>query len=356
MFTVIGVSMILLAFMILFIRGSGREVWILRAVVLVFIAWQFLLYACPYFASVPSGSVGVKTVFGKVQKDATLSDGLHFVMPWEKVIQLDLRTQKYSTAIVVRSKDQQKVTMKLSVNYTINPEKVLDVVEQLVEDGDTTVFDEQTPDSFGKSIPDELGRAHGDIIKKVLIPMLYEVTNKCVANHGIAQIMGKRAEIRDDFLASLRDLIAKDKYGFLLISDVLIDDIDFSDKYEQAIIAKTSVVQQIQQTEYELQAAEAKAEKLRQEGIGVKNAAIATANGVAAAKRSEGENTAKSTIAKATAQAEGYIKLAESYSPTILALEVLEKWDGKFPTVSIDLSGDGASGQPLLLLPQATSK
>ncbi len=366
MFTTLGLSAIFLAFITLFVNSNKFEAWLLRGAVLGIVVFMLLLNVSPYYVSVPSGCVGVQTTFGKVMKENSLSDGWYILPAWRDVVKLDLRTQKYSTAITVRSKDQQKVVMKLSVNYAINPERVIDVVEHLIEDGDTTILDEHHPDEyhqsdFGKSVPEEVGKSHGDIINKVLIPMLYEVVNKGVANYGIAQIMGKRATIRDEFLMSLRNEIEQDKYGFLIISDILIDDIDFSDKYEKAIIAKASVVQQIQQTEYDQKAAEASAEKKRQEGIGVKNVEIEKANGIATAKLSEGENTAKSIIAKATAQAEGYEKLAESYTSTILALDVLEKWDGKLPTVSIDVSGGNGSAsanptqsgqQPILILPQ----
>jgi regulator of protease activity HflC (stomatin/prohibitin superfamily) len=301
------------------------------------------------FVRVPSGYIGVQIQFGKVLTENMLPAGFHIVPPWRHVINLDLRVQKYSTEITVRTKDQQKVALKLSVNYAINHEKVANVVEELIDVDFAAEAFEYNP-QFNHTIVDDLGKSHNDIIKKVLVPMLYEVTNKNVASYGIAKIMEMRDKIRDEFVESLTNEIEEDRNLFLLISDVLIDDIDFSDKYDAAIKDKANVVQKIQQTEYELEAAEAQAERKRQEGIGIKNAALQQAKGNAAAKLSEGENKAKSILVQAEAQAEGYRKLAESYTSGILALEVLNNWDGVMPAVSIQ-SGQ----QPLLVLPQANS-
>ena len=51
----------------------------------------FTLVSC--ISSVPTGYTGILTTFGKVE-DKTMSAGVHFIAPWQRIVKLDNRTQK----------------------------------------------------------------------------------------------------------------------------------------------------------------------------------------------------------------------------------------------------------------------
>jgi regulator of protease activity HflC (stomatin/prohibitin superfamily) len=82
---------------------------------------------------VDAGYVGVKSLFGKVQKDI-LTSGLNFINPLMDVTTLDIRTLNYTMsgvhdegtrtgddAIKVLTSDGLEVTIDLSVLYRVNP-------------------------------------------------------------------------------------------------------------------------------------------------------------------------------------------------------------------------------------------
>ena len=65
---------------------------------------------------VPAGHTGVVTTFGRVE-NYTLTSGLNFTAPWQKVIKMDNRVQKQTVDLMCFSSDIQEVTMKDTVNY-----------------------------------------------------------------------------------------------------------------------------------------------------------------------------------------------------------------------------------------------
>ena len=75
-------------------------------------------------ATIPAGHVGVKTLFGAVQK-TTLPEGLSFVNPFVSVWQMSGRTQTYTmsgkTAINALSFDGLKMPLDVSVVYRLDP-------------------------------------------------------------------------------------------------------------------------------------------------------------------------------------------------------------------------------------------
>jgi len=89
-----------------------------------------VLTAC--IMQVDAGEVGVKKLFGKVQKEV-LGSGLHFINPLLEIQKLDVKTQNYTMsgvndeglksgddAIRVLTADGLEVTIDLSVLYRLN--------------------------------------------------------------------------------------------------------------------------------------------------------------------------------------------------------------------------------------------
>ena len=86
---------------------------IIAAVVLV------LLVALTCTATVQTGYTGIVTTFGKVH-DTTLDAGISFKAPWDNVIRMDNREQRFSFELEAFSKDIQEVDLKGSVNLNID--------------------------------------------------------------------------------------------------------------------------------------------------------------------------------------------------------------------------------------------
>ena len=64
-----------------------------------------IITLCSSFKTVPTGYVGVKTQFGKVQGDM-LNEGINFKVPYiEKIVLIDCRTKKVEVNNGAASKD-----------------------------------------------------------------------------------------------------------------------------------------------------------------------------------------------------------------------------------------------------------
>ncbi len=99
-----------------------------RLIGLLFIVLGVLV-AC--IVQINVGEVGVKVLFGKVQKDV-LNSGLHFINPLLDVRRVDIKTQNYTMsgvndegeksgddAIKVLASDGLEVTIDLTVLYRV---------------------------------------------------------------------------------------------------------------------------------------------------------------------------------------------------------------------------------------------
>ena len=76
--------------------------YIIAGVIAVLI---LLVLAVTMMTTVPTGHTGIVVTFGKVD-DTTLTEGLHFKLPWQDVVVMDNRTQKNSMAVQAFSSDR----------------------------------------------------------------------------------------------------------------------------------------------------------------------------------------------------------------------------------------------------------
>lgn len=94
------------------------------------------------FIQIDAGKVGVKKLFGNVQKDV-LNSGLNFVNPLYEIEKMDVRTQNYTMsgvkdeghkagddAIRVLTADGLEVTLDLTVLYRVNPSEAPRLVKE----------------------------------------------------------------------------------------------------------------------------------------------------------------------------------------------------------------------------------
>src|SRR5262245_44585544 len=87
---------------------TGVVAWVTLAVVVcVIFGWWSV-------TTVPSGSVGVVTTFGKVDPQP-LPEGLHFVAPWRSVHPLTVRTQEVKERLEVPTKEGLTIELEVSL-------------------------------------------------------------------------------------------------------------------------------------------------------------------------------------------------------------------------------------------------
>ena len=251
-----------------------------KVVALVIGAIILLIGMIVFFASteiVPTGHIGVVTLYSKVQ-DKYLDAGFHFIKPFvEEVHSVDIRTQKYSNTVEGSAKDLQIVNVTMSINYQIKPEKVTELYAKV-------------------------GEHYSDII---LNPALQSSLKASMAQFTAEEMITKRAEVANTITKELNERL--DEY--FTISAVNLENIDFTEEYNKAIEAKTTNEQKAQ------------AEKAQLEIIKVQNEQkINTAEAEAKVRELQSQSVTDKSLEQLRLE---------------IQREMIQKWDGKYPTTML---------------------
>ncbi|AFY34698.1 band 7 protein [Calothrix sp. PCC 7507] len=157
------------------------------------------------FSIVNAGERGVIMKFGKVQ-DQVLDEGIHPILPIAtSVKKLSVRVQQNSFKFDAASKDLQKITAELAVNWHVDPIRVNKVFQQ--------VGDKQ------------------QIISGIITPAVSEVLKAATAKKTAEEIITKRTELKEEIDKSLKIRLAA--YG-LIVDDVSLVNFAFSPEFGKA--------------------------------------------------------------------------------------------------------------------------
>lgn len=217
------------------------------------------------------GEVGIRVSLGKVGDEPKPSGAyvwLPFIIGMENI---NIQIQKSEMEAAAASRDMQDVTATLAVNWSINPKVVIQTYK-------------------------EIGTQE-DVRQRILLPAVNEVLKSATAKRNAEEILTKRMEMKKDIDETLKERLLQ--YGIVL-HDVSIVNLKFSQGFTQAIEHKQIAEQQAKQAAYV-------AEKATQD--------------------------AKAEVERAKGQAESQKLVKESISQAILQKAAIDKWDGKFPQV-----------------------
>lgn len=206
-----------------------------------------VLFSSTYI--IPAGERGVLLTFGKPDMEPK-SEGLHFKMPFiQSVKKMDIKTQKYEAESSSASNDLQIVAAKITVNYRPTVEEIPKIY--------TTI-----------------GIKYED---RVIQPTVQEVVKAATARYTAEQLITKRQELKEDILRGLKDRL---QARGIVVEDISITNLDFSESFNRAIEEKVTAEQnalqaknRLEQTKYEAEQrlvqanAEAEAIKIQAEAI-----------------------------------------------------------------------------------------
>jgi regulator of protease activity HflC (stomatin/prohibitin superfamily) len=243
---------------------------------------------------VPAGTVGVQTNFGQVQEQ-TLGPGLHWVTPFMcQVTDMDTRVQPHPMKeIDAASKEYQQVRITGMLNYHIDP-------------------------AYASQLYQTVGP---DFADKVIDPALNDFVKTVTPEYSISEILNKRDEIRARAMEALGSNLAR---YHIIVDDIYIANIAFSDEYQAAIEAKQVAAQQVQTEQQILQQKEIQAQQQ-----------------VAAAK---GQADSQVVLAKGVADANALI--AQSLNDKILQYMLIQKLGDKIQVIFMP------TGQSFILDPK----
>ncbi len=200
---------------------------------------------------IDAGHVGVKKLFGKVQK-SVLPSGLHLINPLLEVIEVDIRTMNYTMSSTLdeghRSGDDAIRTLSA------------DGLEVII---DLTVLYKVIPGDAPELI-DKIGLDYED---KVVRPIARtEIRDNAVNYNAVSLYSTKRQEFQDLIYESIEKKF--NKRG-LLVENLLIRNITLPTSVKQAIEQKINAEQEAQKMEFVLQKEKQEAERKRVEAQGI---------------------------------------------------------------------------------------
>jgi regulator of protease activity HflC (stomatin/prohibitin superfamily) len=215
----------------------------------------FLLIALGVFSSIfvqmSAGSVGVQTLFGKVQPKV-LTEGLNIVNPLMSIQRFDTRTQNYTMsaihdegdkagddAIRVLSSDGLEVVIDMTVLYRVLAEKAPTIVRTI-------------------------GQDYTEIVVR---PIVRTKIRDLAANYDAVALYSSK---REEFQARLFTAIEKEftKRGFVL-EQVLIRNLNLPSSVKAAIESKINAEQESQKMRFVLDKERQEADRKRVEAQGI---------------------------------------------------------------------------------------
>lgn len=198
-----------------------------------------------------AGEVGVKTLFGKVQKDV-LGSGLHMINPLMEVIHLDTKTQNYTMsgahdesavtaddAIRVLTADGLEVTIDLTVLFRLNS-------------GDAPKIIRETGANY---------------VDKIVRPVTRtKIRDNAVYYEAVSLYSTKRDEFQDRIFKTIESNF---KERGLFLEQLLVRNITLPQSVKSTIEGKINAEQEAQKMQYVLQKEEQEAERKRVEAQGI---------------------------------------------------------------------------------------
>jgi prohibitin 1 len=230
------------------------------------------------------GEKGVRITMGQV-KQGVQPEGWYLWVPFlTSVKSISVRIQKSETESEAASKDMQRVTSKLALNWHIDPASV-DKIYQTIGDED-------------------------DVVSQIINPAVNEVLKAATAKLTAEEILTKRIELKKNIDESLHERL---KNYNILVDDVSLVNLTFTTEFNHAVEAKQIAEQRTKQAEYE--------------------ALTAVQQAKSEVNKSKGE--AEAMLTKARAQAEAQKLLKQTLTKDVLKLEYLKKWSGQLPKVMV---------------------
>jgi prohibitin 2 len=231
---------------------------------------------------VEPGHRGVEVTLGRVSP-AFKPEGFGFKMPFITAIYPQVIRQQTATMVAdCYSSDLQQVKIDVRVLYRVPESSVVSIFR------------------------DYWGSPFDSLVK----PRVAEALNEFTATRSAELIVQKREEVKSQALASARKKIG----DVLVIEDIVLEDINLTRSLENAIEAKMVQEQEAARARFAQQQA---------------------------------QTEASTVVIRATGEAESMVLRGKALreNPSVLELQIIERWDGITPLVV----GPGATGANMML-------
>ena len=279
------------------VTSSGGSISAIKYAVIAVGIVVFAALAWPFY-SVPTGSRGVVTQFGRIV--GIENEGLAVLPPWQKLAIFSIRAEQANIDNAGGStSDTQPVSVSLTVRYSIATDKVAEVYEKYSHNGDLSSY---------------VQTATQEVFKAV------------TARYSAPDLIAQRARVSADINSALQTKLAL--YGAQVIN-IDMRNFEFSESYMRAINDKVTQEQLRLAAENRLKTVEAEQKQ---------KVAVAEAEAGAVRARADGDAYANLKVATAQAEALKAQNAALAQNKDVLELRRIEverikaeKWNGQLP-------------------------
>lgn len=239
--------------------------------------------------TVDATEVAVVKHWGEAQE--TRQSGTHFDF-WvaKSYVYYPITTQEINEQIEAYSQDAQPMTASLVVQYKINPSQVIEITKE-----------------YGDN----------DTLKSRIQSIAEERVKSVLSNKQAMAIIETRATLSADIVNAMDGIF--DKY-YITISNVVINDITFSQAFESAVEQKMIAEQEQLKAEYERQKKITEADALLE---------VAKKEALASIEKSKGDAEALQIMQEA------WDSLSTEVKEVMLKQLAIERWDGKLPQTMV---------------------
>jgi len=199
--------------------------------------------------SVPTGHVGVLTLFGKVTGDV-LTEGIHLINPLKSVQKMTIQTQSRKESASVPSKEGLMLSLDTSLLFKLNHEKAAQVLQTVGV----------------------------DYAEKIVEPELRSAIRGATAAHSSNDLYTNGRELIQQQIKD--DLIAKLTPRGVIVEDVLLRDVQLPPLLKASIEAKQQAEQEALRMSFVLQKEKQEAERKSIEAKGIADFQRIVAQGI----------------------------------------------------------------------------
>jgi regulator of protease activity HflC (stomatin/prohibitin superfamily) len=261
--------------------ASDPKAWALGCggMLFAFLALWFLIG----IRSVDAGHIGVVKTGGSIS--GVIDPGYnHIWVPFQSFDEIDLRTQKQPFAeIDASSQELQTVKVTGTLTYHIDKAHAVDLYQHVGLD---------------------------NIVGSVIQPALQDYLKEATPKFQTVDLLQHRGEIRANTLQALNQRLHQ-QYPGIVVDDLFLANMGFSQQYENAIEMKQAAAQQVL---------------------------------TAQQQQDKAKIDAGTRVIEAQGQADANSRLQQSLTPGVLESKAIEKWNGQMPQVS------GPGGTPFINL------
>lgn len=248
-----------------------------------------------FFAKVGTGKIAVVTRFGKAQ-DEVLESGFHIKGFFDILNPMSVQQQTANFTFGAFSKDIQEISTSITINYNVDKTTAAKLFSEVGKNYAATIIE----------------------------PRLYENTKVVYSDYTAEELITEREGLSSQIYELMKDSLAP--YG-INVSAILIEDIDFTDAFTDAVEAKQVASQNklTAQTQQETETIAANAAAERQ---------VIAAQAEAEQRKIDADARAYETTVIAEAEAEANEKIAASITDELIDYTKIQQWNGELPTIT----------------------